>query len=168
MQKTGGSDLTTGKNIWTVFPVAPKCTRFPLRVWPLSSVHTASSSAVLWQNSFIPRSQSSYQPAPFRQQQHIPVLLLLSSSFSSLSSVLLFLFFSYSISLPPTNPRGLAGKPNWFNYIVLIRGSCLRIEGNCTAECTVFSSPNGRLGKWRQVQIYPCRLQRPQPEEAWN
>jgi len=63
--------------------MAPKGTRFPLCVRPLSSVHIASSSAVLWQNSFIPRSQSSYQPAPFHQQQHNPVLLLLSSSFSS-------------------------------------------------------------------------------------
>jgi hypothetical protein len=65
----------------------------------------------------------------------------------------------------PANPRGLAGKPNCFNYIVLIRGSCLRIEGNCTSVCAVFSSENGRLGKWRALQIYPSK---PAATTAWK
>lgn len=119
-----------------------------------------SSMAKLFHPS-VPKQLSACAVSPTATQSRALALLVLFL-------FLLFLFLSYSISLPPTNPRGLAGKPNWFNYIVLIRGSCLRIEGNCTTECTVFSSPNGRLGKWRQVQIYPCRLQRPQPEEAWN
>jgi hypothetical protein len=117
----------------------------------LNCHHTDASSAVPWWNSFIPQSQTT----PFRQQRGFSLLLV--PVLCSLAPLPLLLNFP-----SPTNPRGLAGKPNWFNYIVLIRGSCLRIEGNCTPECTVFSSPNGRLGTWREVEIYPCRLLQPQ------
>lgn len=102
----------------------------------------------------IPKQLSAYAISPTPTH---PCVLVLPLLFLSLSSVFSLLHFP-----SPTNPKGLAGKPNWFNYIVLIRESCLRIEGNCTPECTVFSSQNGRLGKWREVQIYPSRLLRPQ------
>jgi hypothetical protein len=122
-------------------------------------VHITTSTHL----QFCGETLSSRSPRPRHSSNNEPYALALSVAFRfpilfSLASLPLLLNFP-----PPANPRGLAGKPNWFNYIVLIRGSCLRIECNCTAECTVFSSPNGRLGKWREVEIYPCWLLQPQP-----